>query len=176
MTRVLMASVVCGRLVFPFSSLVVMTPALISIKLTLQVPCCACHASVLFASDLHFRIVFRMEGVGYRQTFHQREDIPGEEVSRELLSFVLALFAIRVRIRYNESMEVEDAVHNSILTLKEGFEGIMTDSTIEIGVIGMVLFCTYCIQYHPSNATLQQDKKFRVLTPAEVKDYLGEVE
>ncbi|CAG8719922.1 15540_t:CDS:2, partial [Acaulospora morrowiae] len=38
--------------------------------------------------------------------------------------------------RYNEEMELEDAVHTSILTLKEGFEGQMTENSIEIGIIG----------------------------------------
>ncbi|KAH1147119.1 hypothetical protein GYH30_042332 [Glycine max] len=49
------------------------------------------------------------------------------------------------------------AVHTSILTLKEGFEGQISGKNIEIGIIGA-------------------DKKFRVLTPAEIDDYLAEVE
>jgi 20S proteasome subunit alpha 2 len=53
--------------------------------------------------------------------------------------------------------ELEDAIHIAILTLKEGFEGAMNENNIEIGIIG-------------------DDRKFRVLTPAEVKDYLAEVE
>mmetsp|Transcript_29449 Transcript_29449/g.74683 ORF Transcript_29449/g.74683 Transcript_29449/m.74683 type:complete len:234 (-) Transcript_29449:183-884(-) len=59
--------------------------------------------------------------------------------------------------RYNEDMELEDAIHTAILTLKEGFEEAITAENIEIGVVG-------------------EDRKFRVLTPAEVQDYLGEVE
>ncbi|CAG8435407.1 371_t:CDS:2 [Scutellospora calospora] len=35
--------------------------------------------------------------------------------------------------RYNDDIELEDAVHTSILTLKEGFEGQMTENSIEIG-------------------------------------------
>ncbi|CAG8780430.1 12700_t:CDS:2, partial [Racocetra persica] len=38
--------------------------------------------------------------------------------------------------RYNDDIELEDAVHTSILTLKEGFEGQMTENSIEIGIIG----------------------------------------
>jgi len=53
--------------------------------------------------------------------------------------------------------ELEDAIHIAILTLKEGFEGAITENNIEIGVIG-------------------EDRVFRVLSPAEVKDYLSEVE
>lgn len=37
--------------------------------------------------------------------------------------------------RYNEEMELEDAVHTAILTLKEGFEGQMTENNIEIGIV-----------------------------------------
>jgi 20S proteasome subunit alpha 2 len=59
--------------------------------------------------------------------------------------------------RYNDDVELEDAIHVAILTLKEGFEEAITAENIEIGVIG-------------------EDRKFRVLTPAEVQDYLGEVE
>jgi 20S proteasome subunit alpha 2 len=56
--------------------------------------------------------------------------------------------------RYNDTMELEDAIHTAILTLKEGFEGQMTDTNIEIGIV---------------------DAKhgFRRLEPAEVKDYLS---
>ncbi len=61
---------------------------------------------------------------------------------------------------YKEDIGLEDAIHTSILTLKEGFEGEMTESNIELGVVSVI------------------DKKpvFRILTPAEVKDYLGEVQ
>eukprot|EP00753_Platysulcus_tardus_P007277 PLAT15024.1.p2 GENE.PLAT15024.1~~PLAT15024.1.p2 ORF type:complete len:250 (+),score=77.21 PLAT15024.1:44-751(+) len=59
--------------------------------------------------------------------------------------------------RYREEMELEDAIHTALLTLKEGFEGEMDENNIEVGVIG-------------------EDRKFRILTPAEVRDYLDEVE
>lgn len=59
--------------------------------------------------------------------------------------------------RYTEDIELEDAVHTAILTLKEGFDGQIDQKNIEIGVVG-------------------QDKQFRVLTPSEVKDYLEEVQ
>ena len=48
-------------------------------------------------------------------------------------------------------------MHTALLTLKEGFEGAMDHTNIEVGIIGT-------------------DKKFSVLTPSEIKDYLGEVE
>lgn len=59
--------------------------------------------------------------------------------------------------RYSEDMELEDAIHTALLTLKEGFEGQISGENIEVAVVG-------------------PDHKFRVLTPAEVSDYLEEVE
>ena len=59
--------------------------------------------------------------------------------------------------RYNDEIELEDAIHTAILTLKEGFEGQISENNIEIGVVN-------------------DQKIFRVLTPAEILDYLGEVE
>jgi 20S proteasome subunit alpha 2 len=59
--------------------------------------------------------------------------------------------------RYNEDIGIEDAIHTALLTLKEGFEGQVSGNNIEVGVIG-------------------PDRKFRVLSTAEVNDYLQEVE
>lgn len=59
--------------------------------------------------------------------------------------------------RYSEELELEDAVHTALLTLREGFEGEMTASNIEIAVVGA-------------------DRKFRILTAAEVADYLAEAD
>jgi 20S proteasome subunit alpha 2 len=70
---------------------------------------------------------------------------------KEACHFVIALQ------RYSEDMELEDAIHTSLLTLREGFEGEMTSSNIELGIIGA-------------------DRKFRILTPAEVADYLAEAD
>jgi 20S proteasome subunit alpha 2 len=58
--------------------------------------------------------------------------------------------------RYSEDMELEDAIHTALLTLKEGFEGQISGHNIEVGIIG-------------------EDRQFRVLTPAEITDYLEEV-
>lgn len=57
--------------------------------------------------------------------------------------------------RYLDDMELDDAVHIALLTLRESYEGEMNENNIEIGIIG-------------------EDKIFRVLTPEEVKDYLEE--
>lgn len=52
-------------------------------------------------------------------------------------------------------MELDDAIHIALLTLRESYEGEMTEFNIEVGVVG-------------------EDGIFRVLTPAEVRDYLDE--
>ena len=60
--------------------------------------------------------------------------------------------------RYTDEMEVEDAIHTAILTLKETFEGAMDEHNVEIGVIN------------------NSDRTFRVLSPSQVRDYLSEIE
>jgi len=70
--------------------------------------------------------------------------------------------------RYNDDMELEDAVHAAILTLKEGFEGQMTEHSIEIGVIGESTMGT-------TGKDLTKRPLFRKLTPTEVKDYLANI-
>jgi 20S proteasome subunit alpha 2 len=59
--------------------------------------------------------------------------------------------------RYGEEVGIEDAIHTALLTLKEGFEGQVLASNIEVGVI-------------------MANRVFRILTQAEVADYLHEVE
>mmetsp|Transcript_8267 Transcript_8267/g.14965 ORF Transcript_8267/g.14965 Transcript_8267/m.14965 type:complete len:236 (-) Transcript_8267:56-763(-) len=59
--------------------------------------------------------------------------------------------------RYSDDIELEDAIHTAILTLKEGFEGQVNENNIEIGIIS-------------------EDRKFVSLSPAEIKDYLLEIE
>ena len=74
-------------------------------------------------------------------------------------------------LRYNDDISLEDAIHTALLTLKEGFEGHMTEKTIEIGVVTV-----------PSEAELAAGKiegtgrvkpTFRKLTEEEVRDYLA---
>ena len=59
--------------------------------------------------------------------------------------------------RYSEDIELEDAIHTAILTLKEGFEGELKGDNVEIGIVG-------------------EDGEFKVLSVSEVDDYLQEVE
>jgi 20S proteasome subunit alpha 2 len=58
--------------------------------------------------------------------------------------------------RYQEDMELEDAIHTALLTLREGFEGEMNANNIELGVVR------------------KSDGEFRLLTPEQVQDYLDE--
>ena len=59
--------------------------------------------------------------------------------------------------RYSDGMELEDAIHTALLTLKDGFEGEMNENNIEISVVAA-------------------DGVFRVLSPVEIRDYLSEVQ
>ena len=57
--------------------------------------------------------------------------------------------------RYSEDLELDDAVHTAILTLKEGFEGQMTADNIEVGICDA--------------------NGFRRLSPSDVRDYLANI-
>lgn len=57
--------------------------------------------------------------------------------------------------RWYADMGLEDAIHTSLLTLREGFEGEMTSTSIEIGIC-------------------KTNGEFQVLTHAQVQDYLDE--
>ena len=65
-------------------------------------------------------------------------------------------------------MELEDAVHTAILTLKEGYEGQMTEDTIEIGIAEL---------HETINKEGNKESvgRFRKLKPLEVKDYLSNI-
>lgn len=57
--------------------------------------------------------------------------------------------------RYSDDIELDDAVHIALLTLRESYEGEMTENNIEVAIVGA-------------------DRVFRILSPSEVKDYLIE--
>ena len=59
--------------------------------------------------------------------------------------------------RYADDLELEDAIHTALLTLKEGFEGQISGSNVEVAIVG-------------------EDQVFRLLSSSEVSDYLEEVE
>ena len=56
--------------------------------------------------------------------------------------------------RYQDDMELEDAIHTALLTLREGFEGEMNSNNIEVGVV--------------------RNGKFSTLSPSQIQDYLDE--
>ena len=58
--------------------------------------------------------------------------------------------------RYTDDVELDDAIHIALLTLRESFEGEMTENNIEVGIVS------------------SEEKVFRILSPAEVRDYLDE--
>uniref|UniRef100_A0A7S1AJK8 Proteasome alpha-type subunits domain-containing protein n=1 Tax=Noctiluca scintillans TaxID=2966 RepID=A0A7S1AJK8_NOCSC len=59
--------------------------------------------------------------------------------------------------RYNEDIELEDAIHTALLTLGECMDEAITYKNIEVGIIS------------------DKDKKFRVLSEQELKDYILEI-
>eukprot|EP01017_Pseudomicrothorax_dubius_P009496 TRINITY_DN1322_c0_g1_i3.p1 TRINITY_DN1322_c0_g1~~TRINITY_DN1322_c0_g1_i3.p1 ORF type:complete len:233 (-),score=81.18 TRINITY_DN1322_c0_g1_i3:129-827(-) len=59
--------------------------------------------------------------------------------------------------RYKHDLELEDAIHTALLTLKENFEGQMSSKNIELGII-------------------DKSRVFRLLTPSEINDYLTGLE
>lgn len=65
--------------------------------------------------------------------------------------------------RYSDEISLEDAIHTAILTLKEGYEGQMTEKTIEIGIIGQATKANV----HGSSET---QPVFRQLSEQEIKD------
>ncbi len=78
--------------------------------------------------------------------------------------------------RFNEEMELEDVIHTAILTLKENYDGVLAENTLEIGV---------------AYSSVEEDKgphvdsagskrmvsvgKFRKLQGPEIKDYLANI-
>lgn len=73
---------------------------------------------------------------------------------------------------YNDDISLEDAIHTALLTLKEGFEGQMTEKTIEIGVI-TVPSLTELEEGSVGGVIGRPKPTFRKLTEEEVRDYLA---
>lgn len=57
--------------------------------------------------------------------------------------------------RWTSDLELEDAIHTALLTLREGFEGEMTADNIQVAVV-------------------RRDGEFQVLQPTQIQDYLDE--
>ncbi|KAJ2452983.1 Proteasome subunit alpha type-2 [Coemansia sp. RSA 2336] len=67
--------------------------------------------------------------------------------------------------RFNGDMELEDAVHTAILTLKEGIEGQITEESIDIGIINTI----------PAAQSGDAKPVFKRLSTTEIKDYLSNI-
>jgi hypothetical protein len=110
-----------------------------------------------------------MEGERYRQEPGQRQDLPREAVS--LCPSALALSSqthVLSDYRFNDDLSLEDAIHTALLTLKEGFEGVMTEKTIELGIISTAGFDGKTLGGHGTGDG--QTPGFRKLTEAEVAE------
>jgi len=70
--------------------------------------------------------------------------------------------------RYTEGLELEDAVHIALLTLKETIEGEMNGETVEIGIVGPPAHHLLGVE----GVEGAQGPRFRKLTPQEIEDYL----
>ncbi|EPQ64040.1 Alpha 2 subunit of the 20S proteasome [Blumeria graminis f. sp. tritici 96224] len=70
--------------------------------------------------------------------------------------------------RYTEGLELEDAVHIALLTLKETIEGEMNGETVEIGIIGPPAHHLLGIE----GVDGARGPRFRKLSPQEIEDYL----
>lgn len=57
--------------------------------------------------------------------------------------------------RWTADLELEDAIHTALLTLREGFEGEMTSTNIEVAVV-------------------KKGGQFQTLLPNQIQDYLDE--
>jgi len=58
--------------------------------------------------------------------------------------------------RFSDDVVIEDAIHTALLTLKESFDGQITENNIEVGI-----------------ATVKDG--FRLLSTSEIKDYLKSI-
>ncbi len=65
-------------------------------------------------------------------------------------------------------MELEDAVHAAILTLKEGSDGALSEHQLEIGVAENTVIKT-------RDGDEETVGRFRVLSAAEIADYLATI-
>jgi len=70
--------------------------------------------------------------------------------------------------RYHDDLELEDAVHIALLTLKETIEGEMNGETVEIGIVGPP--ADHLLGYEGVEGA--RGPRFRKLSPQEIEDYL----
>ncbi|PVU91692.1 hypothetical protein BB561_004254 [Smittium simulii] len=72
--------------------------------------------------------------------------------------------------RYNKDSGIEDAIHTAILTLKEGFEGLLSSEFLDIGIIGSDTTVSFNV---PGKESCKPN--FRLLTASEISDHLANI-
>ncbi|CCG84749.1 protein of unknown function [Taphrina deformans PYCC 5710] len=74
--------------------------------------------------------------------------------------------------RFSATLELEDAIHTALLTLKEGFEGEMTSDTVEIGIVSVEddKLLGYTMNGKEEKPTAP---RYRKLSREEIGDYLS---
>ena len=76
-------------------------------------------------------------------------------------------------------MELEDAIHTAMLTLKEGFEGEVRGAVVGAQLAYAFTCGCPCVQMTSKNiemAKVGDDGKFHRFTEEEIQDYLDEAE
>lgn len=111
-----------------------------------------------------------MEGERDRQEPGECQDVPREAVSRSLYPAPRARADAKRGCRYNDELSLEDAIHTALLTLKEGFEGVMTEKTIELGIISTAGFSEDALALGGHGTGDAGTPGFRKLTEAEVAE------
>ncbi|PKU44458.1 proteasome subunit alpha type-2 [Limosa lapponica baueri] len=111
----------------------------------------AVNIGVLKTFANHTVLVHRARKLAQQYYLVYHEPIP----TAQLVQRIASVMQEYTQSGYNEDLELEDAVHTAILTLKESFEGQMTEDNIEVGICN--------------------EAGFRRLTPTEVKDYLAAI-
>ena len=71
----------------------------------------------------------------------------------------VGVFLVYYGQRWNDDMELEDAIHTAMLALKENFEGEMNERNSQVAYVSK-----------------DTDHKVHILSPEEIKDYLEEME
>lgn len=70
--------------------------------------------------------------------------------------------------RYTQELELQDAIHIALLTLKETIEGEMNGDTVEIGIVGDP--ANHLLGYEGVDGAV--GPRFRKLSKEEIEDYL----
>lgn len=127
-----------------------------------------------FVSGRPVWIILGVESQCHWEEHGEREDLSGKAVS---ICFIVAgqssLHCSSTMTRYNDDISLEDAIHTALLTLKEGFEGQMTEKTIEIGVVTVPTSAEIEAAEGSELVNARPKPAFRRLTEEEVRDYLA---